>query len=129
DHIIYFGRSLGGAVAIELATHQSPKAIIVESCFSSIQDVGRRLYPWLPVGLLARIKYDSMRSVATLTCPKLFVHSRDDEILPFALGYRLYEAAAEPKDFLEIHGDHNTGFITSGTEYLDGLIAFQGSLD
>lgn len=127
--IIYFGRSLGAAVAIELATKQSPKALIAESFFTSIPDVGRGVYPWLPVRLLARIRYNSMPRVAAISCPKLFVHSRDDELLPFKLAERLYDASADPKTFLAIQGDHNSGFLTSGTMYIDGLIGFLGSLE
>jgi len=129
ENILYFGRSLGGAVAIELARHRLPKAVIVESCFSSITDVGARIYPWLPVRLLSRIRYNSIPRVAELDCPKLFIHSRDDEILPFQLAERLYNAAAEPKQLLEIQGDHNSGFLASGTTYIDGLIEFLGGLE
>lgn len=128
-HLIYCGRSLGSAVAIELATHEPPKGLIAESCFSSMPDVGSRVYPWLPVRLLSRIRYDSLRRVAALSCPKLFIHSRGDEILPFDLARRLFDAAAEPKMFLEIQGDHNTGFLVSGATYIEGLSDFIASLD
>ena len=129
SNIIYFGRSLGAAVAIELATGHEPKALIAESCFTSIPDVGRRVYPWLPVRVLARVHYDSVRRVAEVSCPKLFVHSHEDELLPIALAERLFDAAAEPKSFLRIRGDHNSGFLISGVAYIDGLIAFLDSLD
>jgi fermentation-respiration switch protein FrsA (DUF1100 family) len=128
DEIIFFGRSLGGAVAIELATHFGPRAVIVESCFPSIADIGSRVYPWLPVRPLSRIRYDSRDRVARLTCPKLIIHSRDDEIVPFDLGRRLFALAAEPKQFLEIRGDHNAGFLISGSHYVGGLRAFLESL-
>jgi hypothetical protein len=128
ENVIYFGRSLGSAVAIELATHEPPKGLIAESCFSSMPDVGARVYPWLPVRLMSRIRYDSMPRVAALSCPKLFIHSQSDEILPFALARRLFDAAAEPKAFIEIGGDHNTGFVTSGAVYVDALVDFFESL-
>ena len=129
SNIVYFGRSLGAAVAIELATEHEPKAVIAESCFTSLPDVGRRIYPWLPVRILARIHYDSVPRVAEITCPKLFIHSRDDEMLPIRLAERLYDAAVDPKAFLTIQGDHNSGFLASGATYIDGLIDFLGSLE
>ncbi|NIM19681.1 MAG: alpha/beta fold hydrolase [Candidatus Latescibacteria bacterium] len=126
--IVYFGRSLGSALVVELATHHLPLALIAESCFTSIPDLGRKVYPWLPVRLLSRIHYDSTMRVAGLTCPKLFIHSREDEIVPFSLGRRLFELAPEPKTFLEISGTHNEGFLTSGSTYVEGLKEFLGSL-
>jgi fermentation-respiration switch protein FrsA (DUF1100 family) len=111
------------------ATHEPPKGLIAQTSFSSTPDVGARAYPWFPVRLLARIRYDSIPRVAVLTCPKLFIHSRNDEVLPFDLARRLFDAAAEPKTFLEIQGDHNTGFLASGATYIDGLVDFLGTLE
>ena len=126
--LVYFGRSLGAAVAIELATWHLPVALIAESCFTSVPELGAKVYPWLPVKLLARIYYDSTERVAGLRCPKLFIHSRGDEIVPFALGQRLFQLASEPKLFLEISGSHNEGFLTSGQIYTDGLKRFFESI-
>ena len=64
---------------------------------------------------------DYLKSVS---CPVLVVHSRDDEIIPFGHGLRLFEIAREPKQFLELRGGHNDGFLVSGRQYLDGLDAF-----
>lgn len=127
--IVLFGRSLGSAVAIELATHERPRALIAESCYTSLTDVGARHYRLLPVRLLSRIRYDSVPRVAAIDCPKLFIHSRDDEVVPFTLARRLFEVAAEPKHFLEITGDHNAGFITSGRRYVEGLRQFLAAID
>ncbi|UCG51522.1 MAG: alpha/beta hydrolase [Candidatus Latescibacterota bacterium] len=127
--IVFFGRSLGGSVAVELATHHKPRAVILESCFPTLADVGQRAYRFLPVRQLLRIRYDSTERIVGLACPKLIVHSRNDEIVPFDLGQRLFELASEPKEFLEIRGDHNAGFIESGRLYTDGLGRFLESLD
>lgn len=127
--IIFFGRSLGSAVAIELATHERPRALIAESAYTSITDIGARHYRFLPVRLLARIHYNSLPRVAAIDCPKLFIHSVDDEIAPFDLAQRLFEGAAEPKIFLEISGDHNSGFVTSGVAYIEGLRRFLAAVD
>lgn len=129
ERVIYFGRSLGSAVAIELATHQAPEALIAESVFPSVPDMARRYYPLLPVRWLARFRYDSVPRVASLACPKLFIHSRGDDVMPFALAERLVAVAAEPKTFLEIQGDHNSGFLTSGVVYVDGLARFLDTLE
>jgi hypothetical protein len=127
--IVYFGRSLGGAVAVELATEHAPKALILESCFPSLADVGARAYPLLPVRRLLTIRYDSTQRISRVTCPTLVIHSRDDEIVPFELGRRLFDLAVGPKTMLEIRGDHNAGFIESGSTYTEGLSDFFTSLD
>lgn len=128
SRLIVFGRSLGSGVAIELASRMPVGALIAESSFTSLPDVGQRAYPILPVKLLSRIRYDSASRVASIAAPKLFVHSRDDELIPFALGRRLFDEAAEPKHFVEIQGDHNSGFATSGAQYTAALRAFLESL-
>ena len=82
------------------------------------------LYPWLPARRLARIGFPTGDYLQTVTCPVLVVHSRDDEIIPFEQGLRLFEVTREPKQFLELRGGHNDGFLVSGLHYLDGLDAF-----
>ena len=124
NEIIIFGRSLGGAVASQLAQSHTPGALIVESTFTSLPDIAATLYPYLPVRLLLRFKYDTAGYIAKVDCPVLVVHSRDDEIMPFGHGQRLFEVAKEPKKFLEITGTHNEGFITSGKRYEEGLNTF-----
>ncbi len=128
EKIVFFGRSLGGPVAIELAIEHTPAALIVESSFPTLADAAVHAYPFLPVRPLLRIRYDSTNRIAALTCPKLFVHSRGDEIVPFEAGVHLFEMAAPPKQFLEIHGDHNSGFLESGTAYTRGIENFLASL-
>jgi hypothetical protein len=126
--IVVFGRSLGGAVGAWLASQrpvgETPAAVIIESSFSSGADMARRLYPIFPVRLLTRLKYPVVDYVARLRCPVLVVHSRDDEIIPYAMGRAVYAAAAQPKSFLELRGDHNAGFWISREVYTAGLEAF-----
>ena len=122
--IIIFGRSLGGAIAAWLARDHTPKALIIESTFTSVRDIGAELYPYLPVRLLSRFDYNAMDYLRQVNCPVLIVHSRDDEIIPFSHGRRLFETANEPKEFLEITGTHNEGFMTSAKRYEDGLDSF-----
>ncbi len=122
--VILFGRSLGGAVAIELAKRHEPGALVVESTFSSLVDVGKLHYPLLPVSLLLRYRYESIDKVSSITCPKLFIHSTDDQLVPLANARRLFEAAASPKMFIETPGDHNNGGYAYSPAYTNKLQAF-----
>jgi len=122
--IIVFGRSLGGAVASWLARDHTPRGLILESVFTSIPDLAGKLYPFFPVRLMARFDYNTIEHLARVNCPVLIVHSRDDEIIPFSHGRRLFDAAREPKEFLELSGSHNDGFVVSAQRYQAGLDSF-----
>ena len=122
--IIIHGRSLGGGVAAWLAAKHAPRGLILESTFTSVPDLGAELYPFLPVRLVARIHYDTRKRLADIKCPVLIVHSPQDEIIPYRHGRRLFEAAREPKTFLEIQGGHNEGWAQSGQQYKQGIDAF-----
>ena len=118
DKILLFGRSLGGAVTCDLAAEVTPRAVVMESTFLSVPDVAATVYPWLPVRLLASDRFASVNKIAKIHVPLLMVHSKDDNMIPYAQGMKLFELANEPKTFVEIHGDHNTGFVDSKDLYL-----------
>jgi fermentation-respiration switch protein FrsA (DUF1100 family) len=122
--IVIFGRSLGGAVAAEMARRHACGALIIESGFTSVPDFGQRLFPYLPVRLLAKYKYATIDKIVNIATPKLFIHSPDDEIIPFYYGKALYDKAAKPKEFLQIRGGHNEGFLISSEKYADGIDRF-----
>lgn len=122
--IVIFGRSLGGAVAIELARRVEAAALVCESTFTSAEEMGKLIYPSLPVGLLVRNKYDSISKVGGLTLPVLFLHSPEDELVPFEHGRRLFRAAAAPKEFLAIRGGHGDNFQVSAPLYSEVLDRF-----
>ena len=122
--LVIFGRSLGGAVASHLAVQHPPAGLVLESSFTSIPDMGARLYWYLPVRLLSRFEYNTRKNVAAVRCPVLIIHSPDDDIVPFENGRLLFDAANEPKQFLEITGGHNGGFLESGEQYEKPLRAF-----
>jgi fermentation-respiration switch protein FrsA (DUF1100 family) len=124
ERIIVFGRSLGGAIGAWLGAHNKPAAVIIESSFTSGVDMARRLYPFLPVRLITRLKYPVTDYAARLNCPTLVIHSRHDEIIPFAMGQAIYGALKQPGQFLAIRGDHNNGFLLSYDEYVAGLNSF-----
>jgi fermentation-respiration switch protein FrsA (DUF1100 family) len=124
DRMVIFGKSLGGAVAIDLATSVIPAGLIVESSFTSIPDMAGAHYPFVPKGLV-RTRMDSLAKIGTIGCPKLFVHSKSDEVVPYAQGRRLFEAATEPKAFYEVVGaGHNETSLVGGEAYFDALAVF-----
>ena len=126
--IVLFGRSLGGAVATNLAAEVTAGGLIVESTFTSVPDLAAELFPWAPARLIARLRYDSRRRMQEVGSPVLVIHSRDDEIIPFRHGEALYDAAGEPKRFLEMRGSHNEAFVVSDREYRQALAAFLSSV-
>ncbi len=117
DRIIIFGRSLGGSIAAHLADHAACCALVLESAFTSYTDMGRRFYPYMPVRWFARFRYSTARHVANVTCPVMVIHSRTDEIVPYEFGIDVFNAANEPRRFVEISGGHNDGFLVSGEIY------------
>lgn len=128
DEIIIFGRSIGGSIASWLAQKHIPRGLIVESSFTSIPDLGAKLYPIFPVKLLSRFKYNTSEYLKKINCPVLIIHSLDDELIPFNNGQKLYDSALSPKEFLKIRGSHNEGFILSEQLYITGLQKFISTL-
>ncbi len=122
--IVLFGRSLGSGPTIQLATEVTPGAVIVESAFRSVPAMARRMFPVYPVNLMVRDRYDNEAKITEIDVPKLFVHSPQDEVIPFDHGRALYEMAPEPKQFLEIAGGHNDGFVAARTTYMEGFRQF-----
>jgi hypothetical protein len=123
--LVYFGESLGCGVAVEMAKRQPPVALILQSGFSSALDVARKAYPYLPVRLLMKDRFDSKQKMATILCPVLFIHGERDSVIPLKLGRVLYEAANEPKTWFPIAGaDHNDLPGVGGKTYLDGIQGF-----
>lgn len=122
--IIVFGRSLGAAVAAQLATHTQPGALIIESAFTSVPDVAAEIYWWLPVRWLTRFDYATRDYVAQGQGPVLVVHSPEDEIIPYRHGEAIFTAAHAPKEMLRLRGGHNDGFLLSGEHYVQGLDGF-----
>ncbi|MGB2961732.1 MAG: alpha/beta hydrolase [Candidatus Omnitrophota bacterium] len=119
ENIIIYGKSLGGAIAIDLAAKADAKAVIFESVFTSIADIGQEVYPFLPIRLFNTIKYDNKSKVESIAMPKLVIHSRDDEIVPFHHGKKVFESAAGPKEFYEMRGGHNEGIVVYRNEFME----------
>ena len=126
--IIVFGRSLGGAVAAELAAEVQPGGLILESTFSSAKDVADVILPVVSRLIILRYDFNTAAHIKRVTSPVLVLHSPDDEIIPFDLGERVFEAANEPKTFVRMRGGHNNAFLMSQPDYERALGAFVSSV-
>ncbi|MFP4560086.1 MAG: alpha/beta hydrolase [Thiohalorhabdus sp.] len=124
ERIVLFGRSLGAAVAAELAARHRPGALVLESPFTSVPDLAAEIYPYLPVHWLARFRYPTAEAAARASSPVLVIHSADDEIIPIAHGRAVLNRVPGPKRFLELAGGHNTAFLENERVYLEGWEAF-----
>ena len=122
--IVIIGESLGGGVATWLALKYPPRALVLASTFTSVPDLGAQIYPWLPVRLLARVKYDNLERIGKIAAPVLIAHSREDEIIPFAHSEALLAAAREPRELLVLAGGHNVGFLYARDDWVAAVGAF-----
>jgi alpha-beta hydrolase superfamily lysophospholipase len=122
-----FGHSLGGAIAIDLASRvKDEQGVIVEGTFTSIQDVASSMkWGWLPIGPLITQRFESIRKVNKVHSPLLVVHGDRDSLIDSALGRRLYEAATGPKQFLLVEGgSHHSTMAVGQARYREALSAF-----
>ena len=124
--IIILGRSMGGPVAANLAKSRSPKMCILESTFTSVPDVAKSRFPIFPTKWLVTVQYPTIDYIKDMCCPLLVVHSLDDEIIPYAMGEKIFTAANNPKDFLELNGGHNETYFECIEKYREKLEKFIG---
>ena len=123
--LVYFGESIGAAVALRLAVERPPAALVLRSPFASLAEVGRRYYPWLPVSRLLLDRYDALGRVGRLAAPLLVVAGERDRVIPVAHSRRLFDAAPQPKRFVLLPGaGHNDLDLLAGPDLLDELLAF-----
>jgi fermentation-respiration switch protein FrsA (DUF1100 family) len=125
DRLVYFGESLGAAVAIAVAQDRPPSALILRSPFTSLPDVARIHYPYLPTGLLLRDRYPNIDTIRTLDVPVLVIAGSQDTIIPISQSRELYDASPGPKRFFTIEGaDHNDPALTHGPLVIDEITSF-----
>ena len=124
--VVLMGRSLGGGIALHLAAENGARGVILQNTFTSLHDAAASNYPWVPVRLLMRNRYDSLSRISRYSGPLFISHGTADRIIPFAHGQKLFAAATGPKEFFEIAGgDHND---SEPEHYLPALHKFLDSL-
>jgi len=123
EQIIVYGESLGGGIGAELCLREKAGGLILQSAFTSIADIGKEFYPWLPVKLLNTIKYDTRSKLLRLKIPVLIMHSRADGLTGFHHAETNFAAANEPKLFWEIPGDHNDA-LDDRERFVEGIEKF-----
>lgn len=115
--IVVYGKSIGANVAVELCSKARPAALISDSAFTSAVEMGKKLFPFLPIKWVITIKYDALSKIKYINIPKLIIHGKDDEIIPFQHGRQLYEAAPEPKEFFPMRGRHNEAIFLAMEDF------------
>jgi len=121
DKVIIFGRSLGGAVAANLASGVQARGLILESTLSSAKEFARAVFTILSRLVVIRYDFNTAQHIQHVHYPVLVLHSPEDEIMPFHLGKKVYQLANQPKHFVRMRGDHNNGFLRSQPEYQQQL--------
>ncbi len=125
DRIVPFGRSLGAAVAIEIAIKRDVRSLIIESAFTSTRDMAKQMFLFQLLSPLVPPNYNNLKKIRKITVPKLIIHGEQDEIVPFSMGQRLYHAACVPKFFYPISGaGHNDAYFVGGGTYFEAFAAF-----
>jgi len=121
--IILYGESLGGAVALELATKVTASAVITEETFSNMRGIAKDTYPFMP-SFLVSDGFNSLSRIEKVDIPKLIIHSKNDEMIPFSNAQTLYNKAKNPKVLAVISGSHNDAFIESEKDYTNYIREF-----
>ncbi|NOY12121.1 MAG: alpha/beta hydrolase [Deltaproteobacteria bacterium] len=131
EKMIYFGRSVGAGVALQLALERPPAGLILESPFTSIKAMGQHHYPllWLLAGWALEARYDNLAKIAQLKVPLLIFHGEQDDIVPQWMGIELFERAPQPKRFYSIpRAGHNDTYDVGGEGYWQQWRAFLQTL-
>ena len=121
-NIIIYGESLGTAVAVEIAQNRNFAGIILESPFTSMTDAGKNKYPFLPIKLLLKDKYESDKKIKNINIPILIMHGKVDKIVPFNMGRKMYELANKPKYFY--FSDYDNHMMEYNKKLLNSLKSF-----
>jgi fermentation-respiration switch protein FrsA (DUF1100 family) len=122
ERILLYGGSLGGGVAVELASQRPHRGLVLVGTFTSVPEMAQTLYPWLPARWLVRTQFNNLARIKLCTRPVFIAHGTHDSLVPFSQAERLAEAANEPKQFFPMEGyDHNH---TPGSDFYTALADF-----
>lgn len=127
DRIVIYGWSLGGAVAVDLASQVPHAALILEGAPASLVNIGQQQYPFFPIRLIMRNPFEAVLRIGRVKAPILFLHSAADEIVPVSEGRLLYDLATAPKTFVEVRGGHVNAARVDAATFLKAIESLLGS--
>jgi len=127
SRVALYGESLGCGVAVELATRVPAGGLIVDSGFASVAEMGRIVLPWFPESL-ELFRFDNLAKIPRVTMPELFLHSPQDDVVPYEQSRLNFAAAAGPKRFVVLQGRHGSGYLDSQPRYGEAIGAFVAAL-
>ncbi len=127
--IIVYGRSLGGPIAAKVAKESKPAALVLDSTFTSIKDIGAELYPYLPVNKFFKYDYNTINYLKHVNCPVMVIHSREDDYIPFEHGQKVYDSIQGRKELVVIKGSHNDNIFVSEDIYMEKIDSFLHFID
>jgi len=116
ENLVYLGESLGTGVATQMATEFPPQAIIYESAYSGTNDIAKGRYWMFPIDLLMKDKYRSIDKIKSLTMPKLFIHGKQDAVIPIRYARKLFQTAPEPKQMVELNNAGHNNLYDHGAQ-------------
>jgi hypothetical protein len=129
ENIVLFGRSLGAAVAVDIALKREVKALILESAFTSTKDMAKTMFLF---GLLAPVlpsNYNNLKKIVRIDVPKLIIHGTEDNIVPYSMGEKLFDASKAPKFFFPIEkAGHNDTYFVDQRTYFKTIATFAKDL-
>jgi fermentation-respiration switch protein FrsA (DUF1100 family) len=126
--IVVYGESLGSAVAVHLASESPTGGVIIESGFTSVPDIARKMFPFLPVSWILKHQFNSIDKIDRIDAPLLILHSRQDELFEMSHPQRLLAAARPPKHLVEMQGGHNDAFLVSAEVYREAIAQFLNAI-
>lgn len=125
-NLVFWGQSLGGAVATEMAKRYWVNALIIESSFTSVENIMPSLFRYTVPSFLLKYKFETISKLRNMRSVVIILHSTEDEMIPFSNAVKNYDTAVKPKKLIEMTGDHNQGFLENYQDYIDPIMSYLG---